>query len=534
MDWTTLLQSLQSDFIRRLCSGCLLHCQNEGDYSELTIISGERLRTLRDFCWEMAEKYKRNHQVRDVFINNLKGKLGEEVVKERLADLITEIDYEKRYGGDGNMDFTLTCDPTIGVEVKSRHGPIDRVKWSVSSDEVAKNAVVVCILIQEEVNEAQTEYHLFLAGFLPTQMIKLKTGRISFGINQLLYGGGLRYYLEQLQLSTINYTHPQISQFTVPKYQKLSQVFQPQVTQSNNYIIKSPTPTIVNKNYPNIQQGKLLFEQGNYDAAIDIYNQLLNHQPNNTDVYYYRGLARYEIGDYQGAIADYTQAIQINPHHSQAYKKSGLTRYKLADYQGAIADYTQAIQINPDDSAAYINRGYTRSCIGDKQGALEDYTQGMRINPHHRQGSHQLEIDVLLQEIEVNPHDGDTYKHRGDTRCNLGDYQGAIADYTQAIQINPQDAHAYYNRGNIHYDLGDYENAIADYTQVINIHPQDADAYYSRGNSRYHLGDNQGSMDDFQKSTDIYRQQGKLKEHKNARQRILDLEIEASLDILNF
>ncbi len=71
-------------------------------------------------------------------------------------------------------------------------------------------------------------------------------------------------------------------------------------------------------------------------------------------------------------------------------------------------------------------------------------------------------------------------------------------------------------------------------SQVINIHPQDADAYYSRGNSRYHLGDNQGSMADFQKSTDIYRQQGKLKEHKNARQRILDLEIEASLDILNF
>ncbi len=530
MDWTTLLRSLQSDFIRRLSSGCLLHCQNQGDYSELTIISGERLRTLRDFCWEMAEKYKRNHQVRDVFINNLKGKLGEEVVKERLADFITEIDYEKRYGGDGNMDFTLTSHPAIGVEVKSRHGAIDRVRWSVSSDEVAKNAVVVCILIQEEVNEAQTEYHLFFAGFLPTQMIKLKTGKISFGIDQLLYGGGLRYYLEQLQISKINYTPPKISQFTIPKYQKLSNIIQ-----SNNYIIKSPTPTIVNRNSLDIQQGKILFEQGNYDAAIDIYNRLLNNQPNNTDVYYHRGLARYEIGDYQGAIADYTQVIQINPHHGQAYKKSGLTRYKLEDYEGAIADYTQAIQINPDDSAAYINRGYTRSCMGDKQGALEDYTQAVRINPHHQQGKpHQPEIDVLLQEIEVNPHDTDTYKHRGDTRCDLGDYQGAIADYTQAIQINPQDAHAYYNRGNIHYDLGDYESAIADYTQVINIHPQDADAYYSRGNSRYHLGDYQGSMADFQKSTDIYRQQGKLKEHKNARQRILDLEIEASLDILNF
>jgi tetratricopeptide (TPR) repeat protein len=529
MEWITLLRSLQSDFIRRLSSGCLLHCQREGDYSELTIISGERLRTLRDFCWQMAEKYKRNHQVRDVFINNLKGKLGEEVVKERLADFITAIDYEKRYGGDGNMDFTLTSQPLIGVEVKSRHGTIDKVRWSVSSDEVEKNAVIVCILIQEEVNEAQTEYNLFFAGFLPTQMIKLKTGRIAFGIQQLLYGGGLRYYLEQLQSSTINYSPPVISQFS-PRNQK-----QLPVIPTNNYLIPPQSPIIVDINYPDIQAGKKLLEQGDYTAAIKIFTQLLNNPENHPELYYQRGLAHYETGDYAEAIADYTQVIQINPHHAQAYKKSGLTRYKLGDYAGAIADYTQAIQINPDDSAAYINRGYTRSCMGDKQGAIEDYTQAVRINPHHQQGAYnQPEINTLLQEIAVNPDDADSYKHRANTRYDLGDYQGAIADYTQAIQFNPQDAYAYYNRGNIRYDLEDYEGAIADYTQVIQINPQDADAYYSRGNCHYHLGEQQNAMADFQRSTDIYRQQGKLKEHKNARQRILDLEIEASLDILNF
>lgn len=51
-------------------------------------------------------------------------------------------------------------------------------------------------------NEAQPEYHLFLAGFLPTQMIKLRTGKVTFGMEQLMYGGGLRCYLEQLQTFT--------------------------------------------------------------------------------------------------------------------------------------------------------------------------------------------------------------------------------------------------------------------------------------------------------------------------------------------
>lgn len=81
MDWITLLRSLQSDFIKRLSSGCLLHCEIEGQYSELTVISGERLKTLRDFCWLMAEKYKRVSPVRDVFISYLKGKLGRKLLK---------------------------------------------------------------------------------------------------------------------------------------------------------------------------------------------------------------------------------------------------------------------------------------------------------------------------------------------------------------------------------------------------------------------------------------------------------------------
>jgi hypothetical protein len=197
MDWTTPLRSQQADFIQRVKSGHLLHCEAEGQYSELTVISGEKLKQLRKFCWQMAEKYKRTSQVYEVFINNLKGKLGEEVFKARLANLITEVDYEKRQRGDDKVDFRLTSNPSIGIQVKARHSSIDTVRWSISSEEVDKNAVLICVLIQEEVNEAQAEYHLIMAGFLPTQLIK-ESGKLSFKIDKLLYSGGLQSYLEYL------------------------------------------------------------------------------------------------------------------------------------------------------------------------------------------------------------------------------------------------------------------------------------------------------------------------------------------------
>ncbi|MEH2252994.1 tetratricopeptide repeat protein [Nostoc sp.] len=539
MDWITLLRSLQSDFIKRLTSGCLLHCETEGQYSELTIISGDRLKALREFCWLMAEKYKRVSPVRDVFISYLKGKLGEEVVKERLANFITEVDYEKRFGGDGNIDFTLTSDPSIGIEVKSRHGSIDRVRWSISSEEVEKNAVVVCILIQEDVSEAQSEYHLFLAGFLPTRMIKLKTGKISFGIEQLLYGGGLWCYLEQLQFSINNSSRQQPSIYKyLPK-----QEIPPKPT--NNQLLQSsfqPEYREEDLNILYVKLGDECFEKGEYLNAIANYNQALQFKSSDVDLYYKRGLAYYQIGDYEAAIADYSQAIQINIHDAKSYNKRGLALSQLGRLEEAINDYTQAIRINPNVAVAYKNRAEARSHVGDNQGAIEDYTQAIKINPDYADAYKNRGIaryllgsqPIFTQAIKINPKDAIAYKNRGNARSDLGDFEGAIEDYTQAIQINPNYADAYYNRGNARSDLGDFQGAIEDYTQAIQINSNYADAYYNRGNIRLEIAEKQGVIEDFQKAADIYRQEGKLEALKDIRERILDLEIEESLDILKF
>ena len=484
MDWITLLRSLQSDFIKRLTSGCLLHCKTEGQYSELTVISGERLKALREFCWQMAEKYKRTSPVRDVFIYNLKGKLGEEVVKERLADFVTEIDYERRFGGDGKVDFTLTSDPSVGIAVKSRYGSIDKVRWSISAEEVEKNAVVVCILIQEDVNEAQPEYHLFLAGFLPTQMIKLKTGKISFGINQLLYGGGLPCYLEQLQSSVKDNSYRQKSQTDQHNPRQSPTHKQP----------KNQFYSHADLNLLYVKRGDECFQKGHYDAAITSYNEALRLNPKDANTHYKRANARHHLRDYEGAIKDYTQAITINPNYAKAYNKSGNVRYHLGDYEGAIEDYTQAIKINP-----YL---------------LKDQQE-------------------FIQAIKIYANDNFVDDKRGNV-SEIGDYKRSIEVFTQVIEISPNDAVAYKNRGNTSSDLGDYEKAIEDYTQAIKINPHDADAYYNRGNARYSQGDKLLAIEDFQKATNLYQKEGKLAEHKNARERILDLQIEQSLDILNF
>ncbi|PAX54905.1 tetratricopeptide repeat protein [Brunnivagina elsteri] len=575
MDWITVLRSLQSDFINRILSGSLLHCQTEGQHSELSIISGERLNYLRNFCWQMAEKYKRVSPVRDVFTSFLKGKLGEEVVKERLAGFITEVDYEKRIGGDGNVDFTLSSNPLIGIEVKSRCGSIDTVKWSVTAEEVRKNTVIVCILIQEKVNEAQAEYHLVLAGFLPTKMIKLKTGRITFGIDQLLYGGGLSSYLQTFNSNlssnySSNYNPNSANNYHRDKiaiYQYISPAT------SNNSLNHNQTNKYEHEeddlhNQPEeliqlyIQTGNDSFERGDYEAAIISYNGALKLSNNRnyptTEIYYKIAIAKYQFGDYEGTIRDCLQIIQINQNHFKAYQRSGLARFQICDREGAIEDFSQAIRINPNDSFAYINRAYTRSQLGDKQGAIEDYTQAIKLNPNSHKLNNNTFNNDYLQNIftknnqetfkaliqitnqiteqieEVIPDSTEAYKKRANSRYKTGDYEGAISDYTEALKTNTHNTESYFNRANARYEIGDKKGAIEDFSQVIKINPTDADAYLYRGHFRWELGDKQGAIEDLKKAVDLYHKQGNITEYRKTRELILDMEIEESLNILNF
>ncbi|MEP0872736.1 hypothetical protein NDA01_23230 [Trichocoleus desertorum AS-A10] len=239
MDWKTLLRSQQADFIKRFKSGTenLLFCEVENQFSELAFVSSQKLKQLRDASWLLAERYKNTAPVHDVFIKHLTGKLGESVIKRQLSNLVAKGSYRDITGNDTSESFDarqwklfityirsyqylsryltgdlfpigylrLAANPAISIQVKACHTKANKIQWVVSKAEVEKNSVVVCIWIREEVNEAQPEYHLFLAGFLPTGMIQLQDGQAVLGLEDLLYGGGLRSFIEFIQAQSLQF-----------------------------------------------------------------------------------------------------------------------------------------------------------------------------------------------------------------------------------------------------------------------------------------------------------------------------------------
>lgn len=49
---------------------------------------------------------------------------------------------------------------------------------------------------------------------------------------------------------------------------------------------------------------------------------------------------------------------------------------------------------------------------------------------------------------------------------SLGDYEGAVEDYTKAIELNANDADIYYNRGY-------YNKKLENYNEAFQLNPND-------------------------------------------------------------
>jgi tetratricopeptide (TPR) repeat protein len=123
----------------------------------------------------------------------------------------------------------------------------------------------------------------------------------------------------------------------------------------------------------------------------------------------------------------------------------------------------------------FFVRASSRYNAGDFQGAIADYSQVVRLDP----------TNVMA------------YSNRGMARAYLDDRKGAILDYDQALRLDPNSAITYSRRGLQRSELKDIPGAIADLSQAVKLDPNNAAVYLNRGNFRFDQGDFPGALADF-------------------------------------
>ena len=90
-------------------------------------------------------------------------------------------------------------------------------------------------------------------------------------------------------------------------------------------------------------------------------------------------------------------------------------------------------------------------------------------------------IKLYTTSLTLNPRIVEDYIKRGNAYSYIGEYDKAIADYSEVIKLRPDCAEAYSHRAKTFLKKADYDRSITDYTKAIELNPQDIDAYYARG-----------------------------------------------------
>jgi tetratricopeptide (TPR) repeat protein len=197
------------------------------------------------------------------------------------------------------------------------------------------------------------------------------------------------------------------------------------------------------------------------DAKITGCTALIQAGQNTTEnlsvIYNNRGTAYDDKGDYDHAIQDFNEAIHLNPNAESAYYGRGYAYKKKGDYDRAIQDFNEAIHLNPNFERAYYDRG---NAYIDK----EDYDRAIQ------------EFDIA---IRLNPNDANAYNNRGVAYHKKGDYGRAIQDYSQAIRLNSNYTSAYSSRGYAYFAESNLAAAIADFMHTISAAPSSSAAVYA-------------------------------------------------------
>ncbi len=126
-----------------------------------------------------------------------------------------------------------------------------------------------------------------------------------------------------------------------------------------------------------------------------------------------------------------------------------------------ISECTEIIRLETDETIKaliYNYRGYAYNEKGEYDLAIADYTESIKLKPS-----------------------ASAYSNRGSAYNWKGDYDSAIKDCTESIKLKPNDS-AYSNRGCAYTGKGDYDSAIKDYTESIKLKPN-APAYSNRGSA---------------------------------------------------
>lgn len=131
---------------------------------------------------------------------------------------------------------------------------------------------------------------------------------------------------------------------------------------------------------------------------------------------------------------------------------------------------------------AFYQQGIEKAQRNDYQGAIADFSQALHLAPEFAAAYHQ----------------------RGLAYFYLSAFAEAIADFSQALQLEPENANICFGRALAYLATGELPAALQDASQAVRLNPHYAAAYSLRGTACQRLGETSAAIANYKKAAELY------------------------------
>ena len=204
-----------------------------------------------------------------------------------------------------------------------------------------------------------------------------------------------------------------------------------------------------------IQQAVKAHQEGRLEEAEQLYQSILENQPENSIARHNLGSALKTLGKIDEAEISYKKAIELKPDYAEAHYNLGIILQDLSRFDEAEVSYRKAIELKPDYAMYHNHLGITLQDLGRLDKAEASYKKAIELKPDY----------------------ADAYNNLGVVLEKFIRFIEAEASYRKAIELNPKHEKAYNNLGNTLKEFNKLDEAEASYIKAIEFKPGYVDAH---------------------------------------------------------
>lgn len=188
-----------------------------------------------------------------------------------------------------------------------------------------------------------------------------------------------------------------------------------------------------------------------YDSALQDLNVAINKDPKLLEAVLDRAAVRIELGQFQEAINDYDQLIKAGKDTDKVLYGRGLAKYYAGDYAEAQSEFEKVLASDSSNVQASIALGTTLyKSKSDREGAEKKFADATKDDAS----------GLALRNRAILAYE------QGPTG-----YEAAHKFYSDAIAANPKDANLYNERGIVHWMQKDPLAAASDFKAAVERDP---------------------------------------------------------------